>query len=289
MIFLSKPTTAVRVVGLSGQLRPIWRLAAVRKQDKVRFGIRRRVPSEIRTVFVPCSNGRDGRHPVTVALWYAPAHAKTNDASVVSMGCGCSRAPANVIDAVMRLGGEVCVKDLRQVAESSNVYSNTSAPTGRIDLGWRLKASHSRVRQDRQETGPYTPPIRSEQQKWQDRYTAAAQRVAGRGFEGLRIELNDDRSLQMMFGSTKVAYRTPQGAWQFDELQLLEQVQYSSGNSLISKHAGKTHHGHCFVCDQDLANLTAHVRKTKHAAAVVKGIKRAMYRLRKPTNSPKGG
>lgn len=263
----------------------------MRRQDKVRLGIRRRVPSEIRTVFVPCANGRDGRHPVTVALWYAPAHAKSNDASVVSMRCGCSRAPANVIDAVTRLGGEVCVKDLQQVAESADVYSIGLGlvPTGRIDLGWRLKASHKRVRQDRKETGPYTPPFRSEQQKWQDRYTAAAQRVAGRGFEGLHIELNDDRSLQMMFGGTKVAYRTPQGAWQFDELQLVEQVQYSSGNGLISKHAGKTHHGHCFVCDQDLANLNAHIRKTKHAAAVVKGIKRAMYRLRKPTNSPKGG
>lgn len=268
----------------------------MRRQDKVRLGIRRRMPVEIRTKFVPCANGRNGQHPVTVALWYGgggtASTMKSEEASVVAIKCGCSKAPANVIDAITRLGGDTCIAAMREVARVSKMIE---APDPKMfkepvmDLGWRLKASHSRVRQDRQETGPYTPPIRSEQQKWQDRYTAAAQRVAGRGFEGLRIELNDDRSLQMMFGSTKVAYRTPQGAWQFDELQLLEQVQYSSGNSLISKHAGKTHHGHCFVCDQDLANLTAHVRKTKHAAAVVKGIKRAMYRLRKPTNSPKGG
>jgi hypothetical protein len=209
---------------------------------------------------------------------------EASDKVVIGMSCGCSDSPKKELDAIKRLGGEICTDVMEATLRKYCKGQELKGKQSPLDLGYAFSGRVEAARSHRKSSAPYQWAPEPRGEYWNRLFTASARRAAGPGFDAIHVVRNpvdpdpgfEAPELQMRFGNTTVGDRF-KGKWSFDEFALAQNLVHSSGHT--KSQDGK--HGECLVCDKRFANFDAHTRKSRHIGKVIEGVRRAMFQLRK--------
>ncbi len=276
----------------------------MRKADKraqlALFGVPRWVATNIVTKAVPCSLSKTGWHYVTIGMTHnekKEALAQRR-ALVTFVRDECEDRPANEVEAVVRLGGTCC----RQASKAAYIAYQKSEGNGIPEssepvfgLGYAYRSSRRAERSHR--TTPYRYMPELPEVRWARLLTQKARRAAGEGFNGISVEWapkfpNDPwwvngtpleaAEMLLRFGNRRVAIRVS-GVWKFSDTVILEALEDTpSGHSHCWKYGGREKEDVCLVCAKAVKFTEPHTRKSRHGKAVLEGLRRAMFALRKP-------
>jgi len=249
----------------------------MRREEAEKYPLRRlRLPDRVLIQYVPCSMGKHGRHAITLGL--------QDDLTVAHVSAGCSETDKRASNAIERLGGDSCLKVLRELKMHLTLKKGARLPEELENWGNEVRYSipaNVSDKRDRRAKALAESAVKKEsaEDRWNRLLTQKATQAAGFPLRGERVAPSDDRRLErvLYFGSAEVAHRV-NGKWLFNELEMARHIEVQPAKVAMD---GKR----CLACGREYRFAEPHARKSRHARNVIEGIKRAMWALRKP----KGG
>lgn len=272
--------------------------AVDRRRQYARFGAPRWVATDVIKKAVPCSLSKTGWHYVTVVL-ASPSKTVHEDLRqrrhvVLSVRDECEHRPAEEVKAVLTLGG-TCCRAVRQGVFRTYMKQDPNTAEAVFNLGEGYKGARAQERKER--VGPYRFMVELPEVRWSRLLTQKARKAAGEGFNGISIEwapkfpsdpwtaggiAYDQAEMLLRYGKRRLAIRI-NGVWKYSETAILSSLEDSaSGHAHCWKYGGREKDDVCLVCNKAVKFTKPHIRKSRHGKAVMEGIRRAMFALRKP-------
>lgn len=275
------------------------RVADRRKQFAM-FGVPRWVANDIIQKAVPCSLSKTGWHYVTVGVTRqdqnTPEGLRQRRSLVTFVRDECEHRPASEVETVLRLGG-VCCRQARQMVYRAYMKCEAAheAPEKLFELPYRYRETRAKERSDR--TTPYRYMPELPEVRWSRLLTKKARRAAGDGFNGISIDWapkvperplvgwwDEVGGCEMLlrYGNRRIAVRV-NGVWKFSDTAILTALEdASSGHAHCWKYGGREKDDVCLACGKAVKFTEPHIRKSRHGKAVLEGLRRAMFALKKP-------